>query len=1058
MLNIVYSNQHSDIFKANNQKKLIIVPEQFSHNFERLLCEIGTNEATKTAEVSSFKRMTDKIFAEIGGLAKTYINDSGRSLAMFNAISNVHSLLTVYKNRKSDNINKILAIIDEFKMYGVDENDLLLACENLEGNLKNKIQDLYYIYAEYNKITSHDLNDPRNELDFLCENFYNCTILNDYHIYFVAFDGFTTQQYNVIAQMLKKNLTVTIYLDLRNQDDKIYDLFCVERDTMKRLKMMCKINNFELIERYDQTIENKFDEIAQKIFEFDNNVQKVDDINLHISETVQKECMYVASEIIRLVRDCNYRFCDFIITSRNFESYKNYLEIALNRYEIPSFLADTESIENKMPIKVITDTLNMISTDFEIKSVFKYLKSPLSHINKDICDQLEDYVIRWDIKYLGENLKFTANPAFRLKKVNDEQQTTLDLLNQNKKIALAPIYKLKKNLATATVGKEFIEILYQYLLDIHLQANIIEYAKTLSDFKHKQQNLQIWDKIIDSIDQFYQICAEQHMDLDEFISLYTKTLQSYEVSTIPCSLDNVSAGEFEKIVAEKSKIMFILGADSSNLPKKIAENPILNDFDREILEINEINLSPFGSALITREFELIYKVFASPTEKLYVTMSEISPSGEITMPSKIFSFLQTIGQNLTTDSMISADFMLDSQVTYLEHQALHGKFSEYENYSEILQKSAKTYDQISAENLEKIYNKNISPSSIEMYNSCSFMHFLRYGLGIDERKVIKFDRLENGNFIHFVLEKILRSKDYDDKNISERINHYIEQYSTEFFGENVVNDDRFLYSFNNLKKNTYSIIKNVIDEINDSEFKPCDFELEINQNSQIKPLEIGNFNIVGKVDRVDIYEDANSVNLRVIDYKSGVKKLDLSTFNHGINMQMMIYMLILQESGFYDHAEKLSDSKGILYVPTKYPKITSDMPIYSENRQKEINSALKRSGILIEDTNIIRKMEKNDPFLYLPVGLTKKEEFSKASSVASEIRFGAMENLIKQKLKETISNMENGKITANPYNYEQKSPCDYCKFMNCCSFCDDYNKKRQFEKLSKDEFFEKLGV
>lgn len=1057
MLNLIYSNAPYEVFKDNSEKKLILVPEQFSHNCERFLCELGGNTITKTAEVSSFKRISDKIFAEIGGLSKNYINDSGRILALFNAISNVFDELSIYKNLNSDSIDKILGIIDEFKIYSIKEDDLFNLSEVLDGNLKNKLRDLYFIYTEYNKITNCDIVDPRNQLEYLCENFNKSTILDDTHIYFVNFSSFTKQQYDLITEMLKKNIKVTIFLNIQEQNDKIYDLFCIERETLKYLKILCAKNNFLLNEQNGQFNNSKFDDIAQQIFEFNENVKPSLDLSLHISETAQKECMNVASEIIRLIRDFNYKFSDFIITTRNIDNYKNFIEIALNRYNIPFFATDTEKVINKPPVNAILDALNMISYDFERTSVFRYLKSPVSHISKADCDILEDYVIRWDIKYLNENLKFTANPSFKFKKTTENDQISLENLNQKKKFALYPVYKLKSALSKANLGKEFIEILYQYLLDIHLQASIIEYSKNLSDNQLKQQNLQIWDKIIDSIDQFYQICGEQKMNLDEFISLYSKTLISYEISTIPSSLDNVSIGDFEKIVCEPSKILFILGADSKNLPKKSSENSILTDFDREILELNEINLSPFGADLINNEFSLIYKVLTSPIDKIYISMSEISTSGDINLPSKIFEFLQKIGQDVTTDSQKNSDFMLNSKVTYLEYQALLGNFKAYENYDEILKKSEKTYDNISESNLENLYNKNISPSRIEVYNSCKFMYFLRYGLSLDERKVLKFDRLENGNFIHFVLEKILQEKNYSFDNLQGKIDWYINQYSTEFFSENTLSDERFLYNFNDFKKNIYAIVKNVIDEINSSEFEPCDFELDIRENSQITPLKIGGFNIVGKVDRVDLYESENSIHLRIIDYKSGVKKLDLSTLLYGINMQMMIYSLILQENQYYAKSQKHSDVDGILYIPTKIPKISNDIPLYANAREEIITSSLKRSGILLEDKEILRKMEKNNPFLYLPVGFTSKNEFTSASSVASDTRLSSLENLVEANLKSAITSIKNGEIEANPYVYDGKSPCNYCKFTNCCYFSDEYNKKREFEKLSKNDFFEKLG-
>ena len=247
MLTIVNSSDYIlDKINENKQKnQILIVPELFSHNYERILCEICSNEISKTTEVLSFKRICNRIFCEIGGLATNYINDSGRVLAMYNAINAVYCDLKVYKNNKIDVIDKILNIIDEFKIYKISENDILKASENIDGNLKNKLIDLYYIYTEYNKITSNDIRDPRDEFDYLCENMHKSNIYNEYDIYFNEFDGFTPQQYVFLNELLKKDINVIICLNMKEKQNKIVNVNIVYENTKDSLIKLCKRNNYQ---------------------------------------------------------------------------------------------------------------------------------------------------------------------------------------------------------------------------------------------------------------------------------------------------------------------------------------------------------------------------------------------------------------------------------------------------------------------------------------------------------------------------------------------------------------------------------------------------------------------------------------------------------------------------------------------------------------------------------------------------------------------------------------------------------------------------------------------
>ena len=59
----------------------------------------------------------------------------------------------------------------------------------------------------------------------------------------------------------------------------------------------------------------------------------------------------------------------------------------------------------------------------------------------------------------------------------------------------------------------------------------------------------------------------------------------------------------------------------------------------------------------------------------------------------------------------------------------------------------------------------------------------------------------------------------------------------------------------------------------------------------------GSIRIIGSVDRVDVMEKDGKSYLRVIDYKSGGKKFDMSQVLSGLNMQMLIYLFAICENG-----------------------------------------------------------------------------------------------------------------------------------------------------------------
>lgn len=1036
-------------FDLQEKKSIIIVPESYSHNYERFLCEKYSNTASKNAEVLTFSRISDRIFAEIGGFANNYINDSGRILAMYNAINSVFPMLKIYNSNKIDIITRILAIIDEFKMYKIAENDILNASTKLTGNIKNKLMDLYYIYSAYNKITENEIRDPREEIEFLCENFHKCTIYDNFNVYFDKFDAFTPQQYALISEFLKKNINVTIVLDVKENKDKIYDLSTTSKDTLINLKIMAKRHKFDINFNFIEKKAEKFDEIIENIFEYEKISLKDNDINLHISTTIQNECMRTAGEIINIVKNSkNLRYSDIVVTARNFNLYQGQLEVAFRRFNIPLFVAKKEDIMKKVPVKTIISALNVILCRYKTQEVFEYLKSPLlDYANNDIC-QLEDYILRWNVKYIAENTVFTANPSYNLRKVNEDEQEKLDFFNNVKNEVLEPVFRLEKSFKNCKNGSDFIHQLHNFCENIHLGEKILQYES--DDINLTQQFHQIWDAIISSFEQFFEISGNQEMSIDEFIKLYKTLISSYSVAEIPSSIDNVTAGGFERVVGEKCGILFILGADADNFPAKVSENPILNDKDREELEDLDINMSPYGNFLVIREYELIAKIISIAKNKIYMSYSEVTENNN--SPSSIFMRIKDIISNIeiTTDSSVEYEFMYKSEKTALEYLAMNKNTVEIEKLKpEIIENRNKNI--IKEEVMREIYSKYLSPSRIDVQISCQFKYFMQYGLKVKPRKIMEFNQADNGNFIHYILENVLENSAYESDFTGE-INKYIEKYVEEYFSDNMREQPKFEYILTNLKKNTYKIVGNIIREIQDSEFKPCEFELEISEKSQVKPLKIGDFSIIGKVDRVDVYSDGENKHLRIIDYKSGVKKLDLSTFYHGINMQMFIYLLALEKDK--SKYEEMVAS-GALYVPTKIPKISSDKPISKEEMPEIIDKNLRRSGLVVENMQIIQKMEKNNPFVYLPIKI-KKDNTINSSVVTSSDNFTFVKEFVEEKLKEITSELMSGEVEPNPYTYKNKSPCDYCDFINCCGFSVNYDKKREINDIKDEEFWEKM--
>ena len=130
----------------------------------------------------------------------------------------------------------------------------------------------------------------------------------------------------------------------------------------------------------------------------------------------------------------------------------------------------------------------------------------------------------------------------------------------------------------------------------------------------------------------------------------------------------------------------------------------------------------------------------------------------------------------------------------------------------------------------------------------------------------------------------------------------VDEYARRYLPEDTA---RFAYLLSRLKKSMTSLLCYLRDEQNQSQFKPVACELKIGRGEDAVPGQVYRLSdgrtvqLVGTVDRADEWiEDDGTRWVRVVDYKTGSKKLDLKEVYCGLDCQMLLYLFSLtRDSG-----------------------------------------------------------------------------------------------------------------------------------------------------------------
>ena len=223
----------------------------------------------------------------------------------------------------------------------------------------------------------------------------------------------------------------------------------------------------------------------------------------------------------------------------------------------------------------------------------------------------------------------------------------------------------------------------------------------------------------------------------------------------------------------------------------------------------------------------------------------------------------------------------------------------------------------------------------------------------------------------------------------------------------------------------------------------------------------------GSIDRVDLYTDENGNRfVRVVDYKTGGKEFDLASLYHGLNMQMLIYLLALVDTdNEFNRDGKLSPA-GVMYMPAKYVEnvVSRDkLKFKSEDEREEIlknkrNTSFKRKGLLVNNNLTLKAMDERVSGLFAPVKKTSKGESVDEKQVVAPEIFEAIEDFAKDKIIQMGKSLANGEIPAMPVMKSGNTDSISCKYCNYWSVCGKYNRKdaKQIFAEDKEKLFDQI--
>lgn len=1082
----------ADKIKNKSKRKIyIITPEQFSFTAEnKLLDSIKPTKAVVNAEVLTFNRMAYRVMKKVGSANILNLSTSGKSMLIYNILSEEKNNLK-FVGKSNENVELVSTQITEFKKHGIKEDNIKNIADSIEDKyLNSKLLDMYKIYEKYNLELAEKYIDENDNLTILAEELDLINDFDDTDIYIDEFVGFTFQEYEIIKKlMLKANeVNITVCTDsIEEPINSDTDIFYENKLTLSKIYYIAKTQGVKierpinLQEKY--RFKNKeLKHLEENIYAFPYKKynEKIENIDLFLAKNQYSEIENVAKNIIKLVRDHGYRYKDISIITKDLEEYASLCKAIFAKYEIPVFIDEKKDLNQNILVKYILAVLNIFSKNWSYESIFEYIKTGfISDIEDEDIWIIENYILRWAIKgskwYKGD---------WNFYNETDEEKEKI--LHIREKI-VSPLLKLKENLNNEKDVKSITIKLYNFLIENKINLKLEEKIKSLEELGELEKAKEYetsYKIIIDIFDEMVSVLGDKKVSLEKYIEILKTGLGNSGLGKIPMSQDEVTVGDVDRSRSHKVKAVFIIGLNDGMFPSINKNEGFFSDKDRERLKSEGIELAKGTLEKLYDDNFNIYKAFSTSENKIFLSYASSDIEGKSLRPSilinrikKIFPYLKEESDVIETKSEIITEntayeelltFLSDVRENKKSIDDLHIELFKYysnnidwkyklENNMQALNFNIKP-DKINDKMINKLYGDTLktSISRLEQYRSCPFSYYLKYGLNISEREEFKIQAIDTGTFMHEVIdsffdklsERNIKVKDIKDEEENDLINDLIDEIIEEKLQikKNYIftSIPKYVVLANRLKKVIKKSMIYILDSLRFSDFEIMGHEVEFKNGKEYSAIEmeVGDgrkVEITGKIDRIDIAKTPEGKYIRIIDYKSSTKDINLNEVVAGLQLQLLTYL---------DAVCNIEDvmPAGILYFNLIDPKIKLSDKISEEKIEDELRKQFKMKGLILADVKIVKmmdqKLEKGNSNI-VPAYIDKEGNLSNRQSSMTKTQFENLQNYTNKVIKQISKEIFEGKIDIKPYyNTKQgKTPCEYCKYKSICNFNNGICKK-----------------
>lgn len=510
------------------------------------------------------------------------------------------------------------------------------------------------------------------------------------------------------------------------------------------------------------------------------------------------------------------------------------------------------------------------------------------------------------------------------------------------------------------------------------------------------------------INQIIDIC-------NKYVWCHNKKLKSeliiHDLKNTDVISDNiVGVNEAKLETCNYDDYLFLLGFNQGVVPLIYKDEEYLND-----TELTQLNLSTSLDKNNLAKLNTIYYLNNKTNLTISFKLKSLTDNYYLSSIVDDLNYTIKLPKVDYTHSKLFNEIILSSKLDdyYKYGTKDNDLMSLYFNYSSIDYNTySNKYRQISLDKINKLFQDKLllSYTSLDTYYKCGFRYYLQYIL-----KLSKYEEtfMQNvGNIYHYMLS-VAFNKDFI---FDLEWNNYLEEH-------NIIHNKKEDFFINKIKEE----VKFTINQIKEQEKFSSLNEKLLEEKLYIKPTGNDNEVFMGIIDKLVYTRENDNYLAAIIDYKTGNPNLNLNYLPYGLDMQLPVYLYLV------NNIEKIKPAKVLGFYLQKliHSEIAYNSKIsYIDQKKKN----LMLQGYSINNEELLSYFDSSyaDSFVIKSMRVGKNGFYS-YSKVLSEEEMQKISKIVEDNIVKAIGLIKIGDFNINPKRIENNDiGCMYCPFKDIC--------------------------